>query len=158
MIKANLIFYIIIISYLFSDIILINDKETGQNEKFEDITFIGTSKMGAHFKKKGRFGRFKHYVVNCEDVISISRGNVNVDFFCDEYTHNQKAILEQAFCIYCEGNIEFDKNIPICLSCDKINAKNISKNKLKGVCCHKCGKKHDSNENNPMCTMCSILN
>ena len=146
------------LSFLLSDIILIKNNESDKNDKFEDITFIGTSKMGAHFKKKGRFGRFKHYVVNCEDAISITRGEKNIKFTCETYTHNEKVILEQAFCIYCEGDIEFDKNIPICLSCDKLNSKNKSVHKLKGVCCHKCGKKHDSSEQSPMCTMCSILN
>ena len=141
-------------SFLYSDMIILYEEGGESEKKFADITFIGTSKLGVHFKKPGRFGRYKNYLVNCKDVKSIFDNNgKEISLDCLNYTHNEKVILEQAFCIYCEGNVEFDKNLPVCRKCDLKKGEK----KLVGTSCHKCGKKHESTEEKPMCTICEIM-
>ena len=46
------IIYFLMLSFLLSDIILIKNNESDKNDKFEDITFIGTSKMELILKRR----------------------------------------------------------------------------------------------------------
>lgn len=150
----KLYLFLFLCSFLYPDVVVLY-KDGGKSEKtLTGVTFIGTSRLGVHFKKPGRFGRYKNYLVKCDDIKSVSNDNgkaISVD--CMNYTHNEKVILEQAFCIYCEGNVEFDKNLPVCRTCESKK----DKNKLVGTACHKCGKKHESTEQKPMCTICDII-
>ena len=141
-------------SLLYPDVVILYEDGGKSEKRFVGVTYIGTSKLGVHFKKPGRFGRYKNYLVNCDDVKSISEDNgKTISLDCMNFTHNEKVILEQAFCIYCEGNVEFDKNLPVCRICESKK----EKNKLVGTTCHKCGKKHESSEEKPMCTICDIM-
>ena len=105
-------------SFLYPDVVILYEDGGKSKKKFVGVTYIGTSKLGVHFKKPGRFGRYKNYLVNCDDVKSIFEDNGKaISLDCMNYTHNEKVVLEQAFCIYCESNVEFDKNLPVCRIC-----------------------------------------
>lgn len=141
-------------SFLYPDVVILYEKGGKSEKKFVGVIYIGTSNLGVHFKKPGRFGRYKNYLVNCDDVKSVFDDNEKpISLDCMNYTHNEKVVLEQAFCIYCEGKVEFDKNLPLCRICESKK----EKNKLVGTTCHKCGKKHESSEEKPMCTICNIM-